>query len=399
MKKFKNIEDYYSYVDSIKKRYVPQDPYGEENWEYDQSFTFDLNNLNKDLKDFLDYSSDMVIRKTGAYYPKEFIINQFLIENKEIILKYNEIKKFLDDNFIKNKKGNWSPIRDFIFNAGGRRDFRFGNAEIQFKNNCPVHRVGKMYNLNNTLFDLSFIIGEIFEIHAKVELFVDEMNIFLLSPYDIAIYWFATTKIIKENVLNEKLGVSDVVFETAKLIYEKYNLMEYENNRNNIKRERMIVDTSDFPEPFNKMKIAIIFFYKQGIKKGIHGGVDRKDINAFELYIYQTCNNIARTLAHELNHIYQIYLRKKHYNTDKTMKSALRKSEQSPSIMSVYVQLLQRGIKDKNDFIEKLQDLPKYKKYVKILNDKDQPPKNKRIAQKMIRKMHKLWDLFSEENK
>jgi hypothetical protein len=211
--------------------------------------------------------------------------------------------------------------------------------------------------------------------------------------------YYSYLNLDKSYSINEKLGISDVVFETARHIYEKYNLMKYERDRSKIKKERIPIDTSDCQDPFNKMNIGINFFFKQGAKKGVHGGVDRKDANSFELYIYQTCNNIARTLSHELDHVYQIFLRGKHYSTDKSMKSALRKSEQSPSIMSIYVQLIQKGVKNKEDFIKKLQELPKYKKYVKILNNKDQHPKNKRIAQKMIRKMHKLWDLFSEENK
>jgi hypothetical protein len=199
-------------------------------------------------------------------------------------------------------------------------------------------------------------------------------------------------------ILNEKLGIAEVVYKIAKDIYDKDNLKKYEERKRDHIRDTLVIDTSKLDEPFNKIELKIMFYPTKRPKK-IHGGVDRISENEFNLYIYQHCNNIPRTLTHELDHIYQIFLRKKHYNTDKDMPSSLRKSEQSPTLMSIYTQLIQRGVESKEDFIEKLKKLPKYKRYIKIIDNKEASAKDKKIANKMIRKMHKMYALFTKEDK
>jgi hypothetical protein len=195
--------------------------------------------------------------------------------------------------------------------------------------------------------------------------------------------------------VNEKLGISRVIYDTAKLIYDIYNLYKYEGiNRDNCE-DKIPINSSLLPSPFNDM-ILTLKFKKTKRPKHVHGGMDKINENEFDLYIYHHCNNLPRTLTHELNHIYQVFLRGKHYIKKKGESSALRKSEQSPTLMSIYTQLQQRGVTSQKDFIEKLQALPKYKKYVKIIKDPEQNKRSRYIASKMIKKMHKIYDLFTE---
>ena len=204
--------------------------------------------------------------------------------------------------------------------------------------------------------------------------------------------------------VNERLGIADVVFRTAKFIYERYDIDKYEGfNKQNFDKvpvSNLItikLDTSEMESPFNEMELNLIF-RKTDRPKKVHGGMDRIKENVFNLYIYHNCNNIARTMTHELDHIYQVFLKKKSYKTNRDKPSLLRKSEESPTIMSIYIQLLQHGVTSKDDFIEKIQKLPKYKNYMKIIDSKESKWKDKRVADNMIRKMYKLWDLFNPEN-
>jgi len=200
-----------------------------------------------------------------------------------------------------------------------------------------------------------------------------------------------------DSFLNEKLGVSDVVYRTAEKIYAQKNLKKWETkfSRSNLKG-KMTLDTKEYEAPFNEMNL-VIHFTNNERPKNRHGGMDRIDQNTYDIYIYHHCNNVFRTLAHELDHVYQVYLKKERYKTNFAKPSVLRKSEQSPIMMSVYTQLKQRGVKSKEEFIEKLMKLPKYKKYVEILDDPKQSNKNKAVADKMIKKMHKLYAVFADE--
>jgi hypothetical protein len=202
-----------------------------------------------------------------------------------------------------------------------------------------------------------------------------------------------------ENVLNEKLGVADIVYQTAIDIYENYNLEWYQRVKRDHINKAIIIDTKNLKSPFNEMKLVLYFDNKER-PKNVRGGIDRIEVNAFNVYIYYTSKNVFRTLAHELDHVYQVFLRKKHFatNKDKTP-SPFRKSEESPQMMSVYALLLQKDIKSKKDFIEKLSKLPTYKKYKKILEDEKETPAHKRIAERMIKKMSKLYAFFSEDIK
>jgi len=206
-------------------------------------------------------------------------------------------------------------------------------------------------------------------------------------------------KIEESHVINEKLGISDVVYRTAEKIYEDYNLEWYQRaKRDNIKKA-IIIDTKELESPFNEMRLVLYFDNKER-PKNVRGGIDRIKAESFNVYIYYTSKNVFRTLAHELDHVYQVFLRKKHFSTDKDKTpSPYRKSEESPQMMSVYALLLQKDIKSKKDFIEKLNKLPTYKKYKKILVDEKETPEHKRIANKMLRKMDKLYGLFQNDIK
>jgi len=199
--------------------------------------------------------------------------------------------------------------------------------------------------------------------------------------------------------INERLGIADVVYRVAKDIYEKYKINRYEErDRSNVK-DVIAIDTSTLEEPFSKMLHLNIIFAPTKRPKNVHGGMDRINEKSFNIYIYQHCNNVPRTLTHELDHVYQVFLKGKHYKTDKDIRSSLRKSEESPTLMSIYTQLIQRGVDSKKDFLDKLKRLPKYKKYVTILEDPKETVKHKKIAREMIKKMYKMYPLFIEEKK
>lgn len=212
-------------------------------------------------------------------------------------------------------------------------------------------------------------------------------------------------KLLEKNILhnffnkekiNEKLGISDAVHDSARIIYHNYNIEKYKNmDRTNLKKE-IEIDTSKLKDPFNKMKISLRFIHKEN--KNLKGGIDRIGPNEFNLYIYSQCKNVSRTLAHELSHIHQVYLRGKHYKTDKEIEPILRKSEQSPSLMSAYTMLRQKKVKTKEEFLEAIKKLPKYKKCIAILEDPEKSKKDKQIARNFMRKVDKLYPLLVKES-
>jgi DNA-directed RNA polymerase subunit RPC12/RpoP len=196
--------------------------------------------------------------------------------------------------------------------------------------------------------------------------------------------------------LYEKLGISDAVHSSARKIYKKYNLEKLKfTDRSKLKKEIQI-DTSELDEPFNKMKISLRFIFKEG--KNLRGGVDRIGPDEFNLYIYHQCKNIGRTLAHELTHIHQIYLRGRHFKTNKENEPILRQSEQSPSLMSAYVRLRQKKVKTQKEFLDEIKKLPKYKRCKEIINNPGSSKKDKDIASNFIKKVDKMYPLFVNEN-
>jgi len=196
VKKFKNIENYYSYIETLKKRGVPtEDPYGEENWDDEEDIRIDLNNLDKDLKDFLFFMTKDVINTFDIIFEsEEFIVYQFLRKNKDLILKFKDIKKFLDDNFYITK--------DPEAKIGFYRPSLKSRIKIHLKKESFLRdkinlSLAPYKNLRGNPQLLSYIIDTFDIIDSSTADWYEEDDPYSLTPHEISFYWISTTKNLK----------------------------------------------------------------------------------------------------------------------------------------------------------------------------------------------------------
>ena len=148
MKKFKNIQDYYTFVSSIKN--LDNDPYDEEQWVDD--FDDNIKITDTELSKFIDYMVRVVREnKMDNVAPNRTLINNIILNNKDIMLRYHDIMKFLEDNFYmdespdavrlvnKTGKSKWIPRRDFIIEKDG---FRKGGYFRKGHSYCGISKLG-----------------------------------------------------------------------------------------------------------------------------------------------------------------------------------------------------------------------------------------------------------------
>ena len=162
MKKFKNIQDYFTFVSSVKKPEI--DPYDEEQWD-------DFGNVritDSELNGFIDYVVRNVRENSrDNVAPNKTLINNIVLNNKDIMLRYHDIMKFLDDNFYmdnsdkakgllhKTGRSKWIPKRDFII-----------------EKNLDLHRIGGYFRKGRSYSGITKL-GDILEKELNINVDYD----------------------------------------------------------------------------------------------------------------------------------------------------------------------------------------------------------------------------------
>jgi len=186
MKKFNNIEDYYSFLDQNKSKSSDNDPYGEEDWGDDiVDFEIDLNPdldsfllfMETRIKKFFDSFNDISIHGNLIMdFPSDRVIKQLLInKNKKIISNFKEIIDYLNDNFYyrKTKLG---------FEISPKR----GSSFLEEYKDASFLRLSRKKYSTSFLGD---IINDKFNLDIDVE---NEEEPYVIEGFDVAIYWSNT---------------------------------------------------------------------------------------------------------------------------------------------------------------------------------------------------------------